>query len=327
MDELVLKFHEYLNDNLALQISVSRCRETNKLPLVLREGYDFFETSIYDQRCVLLVPKFPGEITPAIISKHIEQLRKYLHSLPIYLTESMTPFNRRRLIQHKVPFIVPHNQMYLPFLGLDLREHFTGSRKRRIEGLTPSSQAILIWLLYEEGAAQYSVNRLSQIFGYSTMTISRVFNELEALSIVESRKEGRQRVIISPIDKKIWDTRRDYLCSPVRNRKFLSILAPTIEGVRAGLSALAGYTMIAEPRIPVYACTPTEWKRLRADEGVEVLPEAEPGAVEIEIWSYSPHVCARNGLVDPLSLYLSFQDTHDERVESALEKLTGVFPW
>ncbi|GEM_PF-3944963 len=42
--------------------------------------------------------------------------------------------------------------------------------------------------------------------------------------------------------------------------------------------------------------------------------------MEIEIWKYDPELFAREGVVDPLSLYMSLKDTKDERVEMALEQ-------
>lgn len=60
---------------------------------------------------------------------------------------------------------------------------------------------------------------------------------------------------------------------------------------------------------------------------VTVLPNLEPEATEIEVWKYPPELFARNGKVDPLSLYLSLADTKDERIEIAIDALMKEFPW
>ena len=57
------------------------------------------------------------------------------------------------------------------------------------------------------------------------------------------------------------------------------------------------------------------------------VPQEEPGTTEVEVWSYSPDLFARDGVVDPLSLYLSIRGSSDERIEMALEKLEEAFPW
>jgi hypothetical protein len=328
VNRLLKKFQEYLHDSLSIQVSLQRWEGSQKLPLLLREFYEYHETTILHEQCLVMLPKNSEGVTPAKISKHMEHIRKIHTGLPIYVTESLSPFNRSRLIQHKVPFVVPWNQMYLPFLGLDLREHYTNTRRRQIDGLTPSAQAVIIWMLYQEKMDQFSVPQLAQVFAYSTMTISRTFDELEALSIVESRKIGRKRILCTSMPrKKIWETTREYLLSPVKDRRYLTKLSPSRDGISAGLSALAEYTMIAEPLNPVYACTLDEWNVMLDDPGVEVLPEADPGGIEIEIWTYDPRICAKNALADPLSLYVSLQGSPDERIESALQELTREFPW
>ena len=43
--------------------------------------------------------------------------------------------------------------------------------------------------------------------------------------------------------------------------------------------------------------------------------------VRVEIWQYDPGILGKNGIADPLSLALSLQENHDERVEQAVEEL------
>jgi hypothetical protein len=91
----------------------------------------------------------------------------------------------------------------------------------------------------------------------------------------------------------------------------------------AGQSALTQYTMLDEPKIPVFAYSANEWKgRLLQDKILErTFPE--PGGFEIELWKYAPSQFANEGRVDHLSLYLSMKDNSDERVQSALDALLG----
>ena len=42
----------------------------------------------------------------------------------VYVTGALASYERKRLIEQKVPFMVPGNQLYLPDLGIDLREYF-----------------------------------------------------------------------------------------------------------------------------------------------------------------------------------------------------------
>lgn len=38
----------------------------------------------------------------------------------VYVTTTLASYERKRLVQQKVPFIVPGNQLYLPELAIDL---------------------------------------------------------------------------------------------------------------------------------------------------------------------------------------------------------------
>ena len=84
--------------------------------------------------------------------------------------------------------------------------------------------------------------------------------------------------------------------------------------------------MLTEPKWPVYALTPAEWK-VATDRGVRELPEPIEGAQEWQLWSYSPALLPDTATVDPLSLTLSLQDNADDRVQLALDELKGTFPW
>ena len=41
----------------------------------------------------------------------------------------------------------------------------------------------------------------------------------------------------------------------------------------------------------------------------------------VELWKYNPLILAKDAIVDPLSLVLSFKDVVDERIEQAVEEV------
>jgi hypothetical protein len=51
------------------------------------------------------------------------------------------------------------------------------------------------------------------------------------------------------------------------------------------------------------------------------------GSVEVELWWYDPMLLSEGQEVDPLSLYLSLQDSTDDRVHTALEELLRGQEW
>ena len=97
--------------------------------------------------------------------------------------------------------------------------------------------------------------------------------------------------------------------------------------MKAGLSALAHYSNLAEPANPVLALEGKQWKNVKISRDVLILDIAEPNASELEIWSYSPKLFGEKGVVDRFSLFLSMKEDSDERVQSAIEGMMGQVEW
>ena len=85
--------------------------------------------------------------------------------------------------------------------------------------------------------------------------------------------------------------------------------------------------MMAEPNHKTVCMGGPLWKGFQEKYAPIELARPEPGALEIEVWRYLPAKFARNGVADPLSVYLSFENNADERIEMALEKMLEDVPW
>jgi hypothetical protein len=158
--------------------------------------------------------------------------------------------------------------------------------------------------------------------------MTRALNELEGIGLGQIAMEGRQRVLRFDRNiKALWENVLETLRSPVRKRLWVKHSLNKPLGMKAGLSALAYYSALAESANPVFALTGTNWKGIKTSKNLSVLEIAEPGACELEIWSYPPELFTKDGVVDRFSLYLSLQENKDERVESALAKMMEQIAW
>ena len=139
---------------------------------------------------------------------------------------------------------------------------------------------------------------------------------------------GKERHLHFPeTGKPLWEKVLPYLNTPVKKRLYVASSMQTGSGSLAGQSALARYSMLAEPKVPVFAFSGDEWKvRIQHDQ-IVALTLPEPGAFEIELWKYAPALFGQEGRVDRLSLYLSLRDSADERIQSALDALWGGMEW
>jgi len=262
-----------------------------------------------------------------VIRKHIGQVQQKWSDPIVYVRAQVTAYNRKRLIEQRVPFIVPGNQMFLPDLGLDLREYFRAASPDR-KLLRPATQALLIYALRQPDPQELSATSLAPVLGYSAMTLSRALDELEALELAECRMVGRLRVLrFSNGPQSTWELAQPHLVDPVKSRHYVAAWRSGAEDLHAGHDALSRYTMIAEPRRPVFAIGPTSAKAFERLPLDEIVADADPTGAEVEIWKYEPREDRIPGVVEPLSLAVSLRGTADERVEKALDDLMAAFPW
>lgn len=327
MRNLLDKLKRYLLDTLDLTVSAVKWNEAGQLPLFLRDMYSFYLISMLNRSYLLMITKEKKDQRPSIVLKHLIQLQEKSGYDVIYMKESVSAYNRKRLIEHKVPFIVPGNQMYLPMLGIDLREHF---RKQHSEILTfsPSTQAFVLYAIYHMEQEMFTPKEMTKYLGYSAMTMTRVFDELQQAGIGDHTVKGRERYVhFRERGKALWDKVLQFMKSPVK--KQLHVLAPYDKepGIHSGEDALARYTMLSEPENKVYALSGSKWTNYRKNiklTGVD-MPEAD--SIQIEVWSYDPALFAVNMTADRLSLFLSLRDTIDERVEAALNEMMEGMQW
>ena len=318
LEKKVKDLQAYLSDVLALQVTIRSWKKENELPLFLGSSYDFYEMSLFEHSCLLMQPKANIEVTPALARKHWEQVQKKWKGLCIYTQPTISAYNRKRLIEHRVPFIIPGNQMYLPDLGVDLHEHFRKPCSQSIKSFSPATQAVIIYALLHDLREGVTPSELAQKLDYTLMTMTRAFDELQAANLGEVIRQGKERRWYFKEDKdKLWKQGKPFLRSPIKYRTWLRQKQPVII---AGLSALSHFSDLNEPLLPVFAIGPAQWKVLKKSR-IEEIPSSEGALIELEIWHYNPHLFAKNELVDPFSLYLSLKESKDERIEAALEEM------
>lgn len=328
MKNLLRDFERHLKENLDIPAAPKKWEGVDRLPFFLRDSYAFYQVSLLNTPCLLMVARDNNEQTPATIRKQMLQVQAKWDGEVIYLCASVSAYNRKRLIEQKVPFVVPGNQMYLPMLGIDLREHFRQIRSAAPGKLSPSTQTVVLHeLLY--GPKDYTPSRLANQLGYTVMTLTRAFDELVSLGLGEVVTEGRERVLRFNDGKKdLWQRSREFMRSPVKRRTIIRPPEQKWSGITAGLTALAHFTLLAPPSVPVYAVSLDDWKSMKLTNAIVELPAAEPQSYEIEIWNYSPLLFKEeDDVVDRFSLFLSLQDNVDERVQSALEKMMEDALW
>lgn len=317
MDKIVENLKQYIQETLKIEVEICYWKEQENLPYFLIDTYFFCKISLLGQPCLLIISRI-DDITPGKIRKHCEQIEKEWKNPIIFVQSVLSSYNRKRLIEQHIPFIIPGNQMFLPYLGIDLREYFRKIVSKKSKAFSPSTQTVVLYALLREDEEKLTPSILAEKLGYTLMTMTRAFQELEAEEIGECHREGRERFWTFPDKNALWDKVKPFLRSPIRRRIWLKTESSFT--IMAGLSALSHFSMLASPPLPVYALDAAQWDAFdHAD--IEEIPTSEGASLELEIWNYDPKLFAKKGFIDLISLYLSLEVSGDERIEIALEEV------
>jgi hypothetical protein len=320
------RISQYLQETLGVTVLPTQWPEEGRLPLFLRREYSFYKADILELPCLLMVDRGEGN-SAAAIRKHMDQVGLKWDGEIIYVRGQVASHRRKRLIEQKVPFIVPGNQIYLPMLGVDLREYFRQLR-RVSPTLSPATQLVLLNVLLRSGDRIYTPADLAEQLGYSKMTMTRAFNELEAEDLADISMRGRQRGLNIKGDRLDgWQKALPLLLSPVKRRRHVRLTAGNRIGPIAGLSALARHSMLAAPSTATIATSLERWKAIQQKDDFAEVGADDPESLEVEIWSYDPELLSEGEVVDRLSLFLSLRDNEDERVEATLQEMMEAMSW
>jgi hypothetical protein len=317
----------YLGETLHARIRVKPFETVSSLPSFLARSYKLYETRIAGRRCVFVAA---GEAAgkPGDIAKHVALIRSGVKdAVVVFAAPSLSAHNRSRLLGQGIAFVVPGNQLYIPELAMDLREHFRAPRSRTVDGLSPAAQAVLFLHLLRRDEGATTPSAIAERQRYSAMSIGRAFDELAAAGLAETEKRGKERHLRFRGDgRALLEDARDLLRSPVRAVKFIcdGHIGPILK--RAGESALAELTDLSPPRIDTYAVAAGDWKAVAENSGFVETDEYDAGFI-VETWSYDPAGLSDDPVVDPLSLFAQFKDHGDERVAMAAERLLEKALW
>jgi hypothetical protein len=325
----VAAIQRYLFETLGVSSELRPWPAAGQLPFFLQEAFAVHQATFHGHDLLLAVEQRPKPPKISELRTQVARLRSEAQLPVIYATEALASYERRRLIECRVPFLVPGNQLYLPDLGIDLREYFRTPRAQTGAAVSPATQAVLItMLLSRHWRNDWALSEIVAKLGYTAMTLTRIMREFEAARLADIQRHGRERRLHTEgTPEEIWNRARVSMRSPVKR----SIWVPTFPGNApalrlAGFSALAQLTPLADPPSQIYAIGPNDWRQFKHAQ-LASLPQPADGHIEWQLWSYSPEIESDSRTVDPLSLMLSLDAVTDERVQMALDELRNRLPW
>ncbi|WMJ77800.1 MULTISPECIES: helix-turn-helix domain-containing protein [unclassified Sedimentibacter] len=319
---MLYKVNEYLKENIDENVTINTWNDENKLPLFLLEIYDFYDLNILGNQCILI--KFINDV-PKIndIKKHMKTLKAISNDNLVFLYNNISPYRRKALIQNRIPFIVENGQMYLPFLGLDLKKMIDKNSKS-IEKFSSTAQLVFLYFLYNKDLT-LNTTELAKKLNTTAMTASRALNDLYSLGILKydiGGKTGKSKNYKRIADTKYFDIGNKYLKNPVNKVVYMDQSAYNIayDFPIAGLEALSMNSMINPSARSIRAISKQKLYDLMDYIEKDIYKIKDMNLMELQIWDYDPMIFAKNNVVDLASLAASFSGTSDERIEQAIEE-------
>lgn len=314
----------YLRENIDETIVITKSKEMNELPLAMRTAYNHYDIHILDEKCLLI------EVTdemPSIenLKKHIKLIESLIECRVVILCKRISLFRRKSLISNRIPFVIMDGQMFLPFIGMDLKK---GIRSIDYEkSFSAAAQLAYLYFLYNKDSV-VNMTDFALEMNLSNMAASRALNELYLANLIYYEvggKTGRSKAYKRISDKSYYEKGKDFLRSPIKKTVYAHSVP--IGSLPAGLDALSDLSMLNPPDHPIVAI---HWKQfdtnmIQIEDNMDIVKDLK--LVEIQLWNYDPSLFAQRKNVDLLSLYLSIKDMYDERILSALDGLMRGEEW
>jgi hypothetical protein len=315
----------YLKENIDEQLTIKPWLNMNSFPIFLRDNYYFYEVTVLGSKCILIeaVDEMPSIDQ---LQKHIKQIKNLTDRQIVLFYKNITRYRRKSLIENRIAFVIEDGQMYLPFLGLDLKKVHEDIEEEAKVFTTPAQITYLYFLYHKEEVV--NTTDFAKKLGFNMMTASRALNDLYNANLITydiGGMTGRSKEYKRIKDPDYFLRGRDYLKTPVR--KTIYTKTRPLGALTAGIDALAELSMINPPGHPIIAIDRNKLniEKVEAVKNRDLIKDSK--LVELELWDYDPGLFSNNGHVDPLSLYASLKDETDERVEQALEEVLRGEPW
>lgn len=329
----------YINETLgtnAVENSIHK-KECGNLPMYISQAYNLYNVVLFNQELVLVELKNEDELSILQVDKHLQLLKNTFNKVVILVLESLPAYNRKRLIEKGINFIVPDKQLFLPELLVDLKESFPQSRARqKADKLMPSAQLLLLYhIIHRDKRLQLENNSFKEIarkLDYTSMAITYAVEELKQHELIDVVGEKEKYIKFRLERNELWYEveNQNLLSSPVLKTVYVDILPSKPIMLKSNASALPEYSSMNPSKQQYYAIEKNVFYELQKNKALVNANDHE-GNYAIEVWKYNPETIVDMGndlpVVDPLSLYLSLKESHDERIEMALEQIIEKYTW
>ena len=280
-------------------------------------AYRFFDGVYLGVPMLFAEPK--GEVaSPHYLSITASNLTSLFNLPTVFLLASCPAYERQRLIDKNVFFVVSEKYAHLPMLVANERVR----RTRIAKSLTPVAQYILLYHLQVESLEGMAARDMEGKIPYAYTSITLGITCLSDVGLCEKVADGSKRKVMrfKKSGKELWEQASPFLVNPVEQKIYCDEFLSEETFPVCGINALAHYTRLNPDPERIIMMSMNQLREMKAS-GTLVRSNEFDGNVVIEAWKYPP-IAKMDVIpqwVDKLSLALSLRDDDDPRVEKEVE--------
>lgn len=301
--------------------------KAKNLPLFITSGRSFFKLTTYGVEFLLIKINKEESFGVVALDKQLRLVCSKLGMPVAFGYASVSKAQRDSLVERNIPFISDSGQLYLPFLGMVFCNNFIQQKTINAQKMMPATQALFLFLLLKSGGRQVKKKQAAEYLGITGTSITRASEQLSSMNLISQQKHGTES-LMSLNGKGIESYRKakPFLINPVQRVITVRQNEVFSSYTLSGESALASKTMLNDSLIPTYAIYKSDID-LNSMKQVDIKWNPDVKAVNIELWKYNPALFSRDGIADPVSLSMCFEDNADERIEGALADYLEEYEW
>lgn len=287
--------------------------------------YKFYDGEFHGMPLLFAEPK--GKVaTPRCLSVTANNLTSLLQLPIVFLLPACPAYERQRLIDKDVYFVVSEKYVHLPMLLANERVRKT----KQAKALTPVAQYLLLYHLQIGSIEGLAARDIEDKIPYSYASITLGLTCLEDLGLCKKVAEASKRKVIH-FDMKgmnLWEQAQPFLVNPVEERIYCDGLLSDDSFPECGINALAHYTRLNPDPERTIMMSVKQLRNFKSSEAL-VRPNKFDGNIIIEAWKYPPVTATgvKAEWVDKLSLAISLREDEDPRVEGEVERLINETEW
>jgi len=316
----------YLTNTFGIKVCRKEVDEAilSRLPIFITHGYKLRLFEIEGIEILFVERKSYAETSIAQIQKQIQFIKECSGLKVAWVVDQLSTYQRKKCIEEHINYVIPNSQIYLP----DLYVNMTTKAPKKIferEKLLPSSQLLILYHLQKERVLKLSFSEIAKRLEYSKKTISKIADDLKAKEICELIGSKEKYFSFKYSGLELWQQVEPIMQNPIHKQLYLTQVM-TIELPKSEDEALAHHTFLSETSHSSYAIGKMQFEKLDQEDYWKHMDLVE-GNYLLEVWKYDPKILSKDGFIDPLSLYLCFRESENERIAAEMDKLIKGIQW